>query len=219
MKIKFLFIISVFLLFQTGFARKSPQEFHKLYSELNLQNKISYKVFEISLKGFQEVKEETNINKSLLTIIDYSKPSTEERMFIIDLAAKKLLHSSLVAHGRNSGENYAHKFSNRSGSLQSSLGFFITSRTYYGKHGYSLRLKGLEKGINDKAEKRTIVIHKANYVSRDFIQRYGRLGRSWGCPALPSKDAKQVIDLIKEGSCLFIYGEDKNYLIKSTFIR
>jgi hypothetical protein len=214
-----IYITLLLAVLNPGFTKESPQQLQRLYNELHLQDKLSYKIFEISVNGFQKIKEKYNINKSLLTIIDYSKPSTEKRMFVIDLANKKLLHSSLVAHGRNSGENFARKFSNRSGSLQSSIGFFITSRTYYGKHGYSLRLKGLEKGINDKAEKRTIVIHKADYVSSEFIRRYGRLGRSWGCPALSNQDSKEVIDLIKEGSCLFIYGEDKNYLTKSSYVR
>ncbi len=215
----FLLIAFVLNFNQAGFADKMPHEFFNLYQKLDLQDKLSYEVFELSLKGFQKIKNEYDTNKSLLTIIDFSKPSTRKRLFIIDLHNKKLLYSSLVAHGRNSGEKYARKFSNRAGSLQSSLGFFITSNTYYGKHGYSLRLKGLEKSINDMAEKRTIVIHKADYVSRDFIRRYGRLGRSWGCPALPNENAYRIINLIKEGSCLFIYGRDKEYLKKSKYIR
>jgi hypothetical protein len=216
---KRLFIIVIFAVsMQIAAARDVSQQYKHLYDELNLQNKLSYEVFEISLKGFHKIKEKFSIDKSIITIIDYSKPSTEKRFFLIDLLNKKILYSSLVAHGRNSGGNVAHVFSNRSGSLQSSLGFYITSHTYYGKHGYSLRLKGLEKGINDKAEQRTIVIHKADYVSNNFIKKYGRLGRSWGCPALPNSISKQIIDLIKDGTCLFIYGKNKNYLKRSSFL-
>jgi len=163
-------------------------------------------------------KEQVLKDESLITIIDFSKPSTEERLFVIDLTDKKILYSSLVAHGKNSGWNIPDKFSNISGSLMSSLGFFLTSDTYFGKHGYSLRLKGLESPFNDKAEDRAIVIHKARYVSRDFIKKYGRLGRSWGCPALPVKSARTIIDEIKSGTCLFIYAEDDEYLSNSKFL-
>ena len=145
------------------------------------------------------------INKKVLTLIDFSKPSTEERLFIIDVENRKLLFQTFVAHGKNSGVNIATRFSNRSGSLKSSLGFFITAETYYGKHGYSLRLDGMEKGINDNARKRAIVVHGAKYVSDDFIRKYNRLGRSWGCPAVSDDLSKEIIDLIKDGSCLFIY--------------
>jgi hypothetical protein len=200
-------------------VEQSSQNYKRLYEELKLQDDLSYKVFELSIKGYDKIKDRLGLDKEILTIIDYSKPSTQKRLFLIDLRNKKVLYKSLVAHGKNSGNNFARKFSNRSGSLQSSLGFYVTSHTYFGKHGYSLRLKGLESGINDKAEKRTIVIHKADYVSRRFIERYGRLGRSWGCPALPNENSKEIIDIIKDGTCLFIYGEDENYFRKSFFVR
>ncbi len=129
-------------------------------------------------------------------------------MFVIDLKKEKLLFNTLVAHGKNSGVQYAEVFSNKNRSLMSSPGFYSTAETYFGKHGYSLKLDGLEEGINDHARERLIVIHGADYVSDDFIKMYGRIGRSWGCPALPIKHTEEVINLIKEGSCLYIHADD-----------
>jgi len=138
---------------------------------------------------------------------------------VIDLERKVLLYKCYVAHGKNTGDNYANSFSNQSGSSESSLGFFITAETYFGKNGYSLSLDGIETGINDNARKRSIVIHGADYVSIEFINKYGRLGRSWGCPALPVGLSKEIIDCIANGSCLFIYGNDDEYLRKSIYIK
>jgi hypothetical protein len=137
-------------------------------------------------------------------------------MFVIDLEKEKLLYHILVAHGKNSGVHYAEDFSNKNRSLMSSPGFYSTAETYFGKHGYSLRLDGLEEGINDHARERLIVIHGAYYVSEDFIRKYDRIGRSWGCPALPLYLTKEVINLIKEGSCLYIYTDDESYLKHSS---
>ncbi len=161
------------------------------------------------MTGMRKIKDLQN--KKLITIIDFSKPSTQERFFVIDLENKLILYRSLVAHGRNSGENIADSFSNDSKSLKSCLGFFLTAETYTGKNGYSLKLDGLEPGINDNARRRTIVIHGADYVSASFAQQYGRLGRSWGCPVLPIDNSKEIIDKISNGSCLFIYGSDPEY--------
>ena len=173
-----------------------------IYTKCNLNDKLDFTVFNRAMIGYNSFN---LINKKVLTLIDFSKPSTEERLFIIDVENRKLLFQTFVAHGKNSGVNIATRFSNRSGSLKSSLGFFITAETYYGKHGYSLRLDGMEKGINDNARKRAIVVHGAKYVSDDFIRKYNRLGRSWGCPAVSDDLSKEIIDLIKDGSCLFIY--------------
>ena len=141
----------------------------------------------------------------LLTVIDYSLPSTEPRLWVLDLRRGEVLYHELVAHGRGTGDNYATRFSNLNDSHQTSLGLFMTGGTYTGGNGYSLKLKGLDKGFNDRAEERHIVMHGAWYVSPDQIRRYGRLGRSWGCPALPKAVAPRVIDTIKDGTFLFAW--------------
>lgn len=144
-------------------------------------------------------------NDSILTIVDFSKPSTEQRFFVLDLKNCNVIKKTLVAHGMNSGLNTAESFSNNRHSNKSSLGLYLTKETYEGKHGYSLRLDGMNKGLNDNALKRAVVIHGADYVSESFIIKNKRIGRSFGCPALPLEEVDEVIDLIKNGSCLFIY--------------
>jgi hypothetical protein len=144
-------------------------------------------------------------NGDLLTVIDYSLPSTEPRLWVLDLARGKVLFHELVAHGSGSGEKFATRFSNVDESRATSLGLFLTGETYEGGKGYSLKLKGLDGGLNDRAEARHIVMHGAWYVSADHARQYGMLGRSWGCPALPQEDAKAVIDAIKDGSFVFAY--------------
>jgi hypothetical protein len=144
----------------------------------------------------------------LLTVIDYSLPSTKPRLWVLDLANGKVLFRELVAHGQGSGDNYATRFSNQPDSHQSSLGLFLTADTYIGGNGYSLKLRGLESGVNDLAESRYIVMHGAWYVSPEHARTHGRIGRSWGCPALPKETAGPVIDTIKGGSFLFVYGND-----------
>jgi hypothetical protein len=141
----------------------------------------------------------------LLTVIDYSLPSRVRRLWVLDLRAGRILARELVAHGRNSGGDQAHRFSNRSGSLQSSLGLFLTGRVYRGKHGVSLRLRGLDPRLNSRAEERAIVVHGADYVSQRTIAALGRLGRSQGCPALDPAVARRVIELIRNGTALFAY--------------
>jgi hypothetical protein len=175
----------------------------------------SQESFLYAFEGFQKLKSEGKIEKDLLTIIDFSLSSNQKRMWIIDMNTMQVLAHSLVSHGRNSGEEYATNFSNKINSFQSSLGFYATAETYHGKHGYSLRLDGLESGINDLARERAVVIHGAAYVSESFIQKQGRLGRSHGCPALPMETANQIIDLIKDKSCLFIFHPSMYYLKKS----
>ncbi len=162
--------------------------------------------FKLALNGYQELLGKNLLrNDSLLTIVDYSKSSDKERLFILDIKNRKIVDKSLVAHGQQSGTILASKFSNQRLSHMSSLGLFLTSSTYFGKHGYSLRIDGLEKGVNDNARERAIVFHGASYVSPGYIQQNGRLGRSFGCPALPYDKTEEIIDLIKNGSCLFIY--------------
>lgn len=155
----------------------------------------------------------------LLTVIDYSVPSDKPRLFTFNLAARKLVFRELVAHGKNSGGNIAKYFSNSPGSLATSLGLFVTGETYIGSNGYSLRLKGLEAGVNDRAMDRAIVMHGASYVSRAAIGALGRLGRSWGCPAVRSEMARKIIDTVKGGSPIFAYYPDQNWLQQSVFFR
>jgi hypothetical protein len=154
---------------------------------------------------------------TLLTIIDYSLPSTKKRLWVMD-GAKVVFHE-LVAHGKGTGENRAEKFSNTQGMLMSSLGLYETASTYQGTHGYSLKLIGLEKGWNDRAMERKIVIHGAQYVSEELAQKKGRLGRSWGCPALGEKISKRIIDAIKDGAFVFIYFPDKTWLKESVYLK
>jgi len=144
--------------------------------------------------------------KPILTIIDYSKPSTQRRLFVIDMKRHKLLYHTWVSHGRNSGELAAKHFSNQLNSRQSSLGVYRTAETYLGKHGYSLRLDGLSPGKNSNARKRAIVVHGAAYASPTHLRKYDKLGRSWGCPALPKEQARAIIDTIKGGSVIYAHG-------------
>lgn len=157
--------------------------------------------------------------RDVLTVIDYSLPSTEPRLFVFDLKAGKLLFRELVAHGRNSGDNKASFFSNSPGSLATSLGLFVTAEPYIGGNGYSLRLKGLESGVNDMAWDRMIVMHGAAYVSGAAVKAMGRLGRSWGCPAVRREIAHQMIDTLRGGSPVFAYYPERSWLIKSPFVQ
>ncbi|EMS30970.1 hypothetical protein C943_02758 [Mariniradius saccharolyticus AK6] len=176
-------------------------------------------VLAFGIKGYLKLQDEGKLPKGKpLTVIDFTLPSTEKRMWVIDMEEGKFLHHGVVSHGRNSGDLIAERFSNVSSSYMSSLGFYLTGETYQGKHGYSLRLDGLEQGFNDKARERAIVIHGADYAREQFIKQTGRLGRSLGCPALPEELAKEVIDLIKDQSLLFIFGKDSSYLSKSKFL-
>lgn len=177
----------------------------------------SKEVLELAMEGWEKL--ENDLKSPILTVIDFSLPSTEKRLWVIDPAKGLILHHSVVAHGRNSGELLAKTFSNQPESFQSSLGFYKTAETYQGKHGYSLRLDGLEKGFNDQARNRAIVIHGADYAKEEFAKTTGRLGRSLGCPALPPELSAKVIDLIKDGSLLFIYGNDEAYLLQSYLLQ
>lgn len=160
----------------------------------------------LALNGFIELKKQNQLkNDSLIAIVDFSRPSVDKRFYIINLKKQEVVKTTLVAHGLNSGEQLAQSFSNTVSSYQSSLGLYVTQSTYIGKHGYSLRLEGLSKGLNDNAQKRAVVIHGASYVSESFIAQNGRLGRSHGCPALPMEETQEIINLIKDGTCLFIY--------------
>ena len=191
-----------------------------LFSELHLDSAgLNQTVFNSAIQGLEKLDAKGVIRKDdIITIVDFSQPSTKKRLYVLDLNNKQILFNTLVAHGRNSGGLMANTFSNKASSLKSSPGFYLTEDTYVGHNGYSLRLDGLEKNINDNAEKRAIVLHGAPYVDQSAINRQGFLGRSWGCPAVPEAQHKAIINTIKGGTCLFIYCPDKNYQQKSTVL-
>ncbi|NOT50479.1 MAG: murein L,D-transpeptidase catalytic domain family protein [Chitinophagaceae bacterium] len=178
-----------------------------VYDSLHLNlSGLSQQAFEYAKKGFSKLVEEGKLlNDSIISIIDFSLPSNQKRLFILDIKNYKVLFNTLVAHGRNTGREWATSFSNQPESYKSSPGFYITKETYEGKNGYSLKLIGLENGINDNAYERGIVIHGAEYVSQDMANAQGWVGRSQGCPAVPTHLNRPIINTIKNGSCLFIY--------------
>lgn len=175
-------------------------------------------VLDLALQAFRCGTREGRFPRPVLTVIDYSLPSTEPRLWVIDLRRKRVLHHELVAHGDRSGDTMAVAFSNEIGSHQSSLGLFRTDETYTGSYGYALRLTGLEPGVNDNARERAIVVHGASYVSRATIAQWGRIGTTWGCPGLPEDVAPQVIDEIAGGSALFAYYPDEAWLRTSRYL-
>jgi hypothetical protein len=188
-----------------------------LYDSLS-EPSLSIEALSMAYKGYNAIlKEDLLYNDSLLTLIDYSQPSNNKRLYIIDIKNKCVVLKTLVAHGVKSGDTLPNKFSNLVQSHQSSLGFYITENSYLGKHGYSLRINGIEESINDNALQRAIVFHGAHYVSPQFLVENGRLGRSFGCPALPLNENKMIIDLIKNRSCVFIYYPSKEYISKSAY--
>ncbi len=194
---------------------------HALYDTIDLSSyDLSFEVFRLGMIGFYQLESEGALDrKDLITIIDFEKPSTRKRFYTIDLRNKKVLYHTYVAHGRNTGENKATKFSNIRHSNQSSLGFLITGETYFGSKGFSLRLDGMEKSFNSQVRNRAVVIHAADYVSESWIKRYGRLGRSQGCPALPPSLSKEVINTIKNGTAIFTYYPDEDYLTASRYLK
>ena len=180
---------------------------------------LKEEVFNYAVNGFEKLKNKGILgNNAILSIVDFSQASDKKRLYIINLVTGDVVFNTLVAHGRNSGLGYASNFSNNPSSFQSSPGFYITGNTYQGKNGYSLKLKGCEKGINDNADKRAIVIHGADYVSENFIRQNGYLGRSHGCPAVPADLNNEIINTIKNGSCLFIYAPVKKYFKQSAIL-
>jgi hypothetical protein len=202
------------------FKTIKPSSYISKYDEWNLSAAgISIKVFNYAIKGYELLLQKHLLNNTeIISIVDFTKPSTQQRLFILNLATGKILFNTLVAHGRNTGLQYAKVFSNKFSSFESSLGFYVTQNTYNGNNGYSLKLKGCEKGFNDKALERNIVLHGAAYVSNEFIQQNGFLGRSYGCPAVPLEISNEIINTIKDGACLFIYFPTKKYLKQSVFI-
>ncbi|WP_313028530.1 murein L,D-transpeptidase catalytic domain family protein [Soonwooa sp.] len=194
-----------------------------IYNSISFEGNdvLNFEVFNKAYLGFQNLKKSGALNEDarLLSICDFSLSSNKKRLWVIDVETKTVLFNSLVAHGKGTGEEFATNFSNTENSHQSSLGFYVTETTYNGDNGYSLRLVGMDKGYNDAAMKRAIVMHGADYVSEDFIKSEKRLGRSWGCPAVPRALAAPIIDRIKDKSCLFIYYPDQNYLSQSQWLK
>ena len=191
-----------------------------LYISLGLESiGLSKKAFEYAYKGYQYLLGKKLIgNSTYLTICDFGQPSSKKRLYLIDLSCNEVVMNTYVAHGRNSGLDYATRFSNRPESLQSSLGFYVTGQTYTGQNGFSLRMQGLERGINDKAYERAIVIHGADYIGPEKLQSGSYMGRSHGCPAVPASENVTLINTIKNGTCLFIYHPAKTYLTGSKIL-
>ena len=180
---------------------------------------VDPRVFDLALSAVQcAVRSGAIVDPSTLTVIDYSKPSTEKRLWVFDLRGHALLYEELVAHGQGSGDNMANVFSNEPETHASSLGLFLTEETYVGKNGYSLRLKGLDEGFNHRAGERAIVMHGAPYVSDDFVKKNGRLGRSWGCPALREGVAREVIDRVRGNGIVFSYYPNQDWLDSSRYL-
>lgn len=201
----------------------NPQTFvdslHHLYEAIDLQKyELPFEAFRYGMTGYFSLLREGKLNdKGLLTIIDFTKSSNLKRFYTIDLVNLQVKFYTYVSHGRNTGEEMAKSFSNTLHSNQSSIGFYVTAETYVGTKGYSLKLDGMEKGYNDKIRERAVVMHDADYVSESWIKKYGRLGRSQGCPALPKALGKKVIDTIKNGTAIFAYFNDTEYLSSSAY--
>ena len=195
------------------------KESTQLYDALQLQERgLSIQAFEAGLKAMQAVSADLS-NCDVITIVDFSQSCNSQRMYVIDLKNSEVLYQSYVAHGRNSGEEYAVSFSDQVRSYKSSLGCYITLDSYEGENGYSLRLEGKEPGFNHHAYTRTVVVHGADYVSEKFIQENGRLGRSLGCPAIPRELTSPIINTIKDGTCFFIYYPDQRYFRMSSLMK
>lgn len=193
-------------------------DYASLYETLELEKKgLDRNTFDVAITGYNKLSEAGKIKNSKLSIVDFSQPSTKKRLYIIDMEAKKLLFHTLVAHGKNSGDIIPKKFSNTNESLQSSLGFYVTAEKYQGKHGLSMRMDGVEK-TNSNARARAIVVHGADYVSEQFVKSTGYLGRSWGCPAVNPELNEPIINAIGNGSALFIYSPQADYVAQSSLI-
>jgi hypothetical protein len=194
-----------------------PTTANNLLTTLTSSLDINSDALKLALDGYEKLKEQGKLNNvHYLTIIDFSKPSTSNRFYVIDMEQGQLLLQTLVAHGKKSGTVFANTFSNKDASSKSSLGFYVTGKTYIGKHGTTLELEGQEKGINDNAKERAIVIHGANYVSESIAKQQGYIGRSLGCPAVPNDQVNTIIEAIQGASCLFVYAPVKSYMRQST---
>ena len=197
-------------------SNNTEEKIRKLYEQIDFGNRsvLDYAVFEKGYKGYLNLKSEGKLSteKDILTVCDMSKSSKEYRLWVIDMRTLKVLINDYVAHGQGSGEEFATAFSNNLNSHQSSIGFYVTDATYTGSHGLSLRMHGMDKGYNNAAYNRDIVVHGARYVCDNFVAQEGRLGRSWGCPAVSEKIADKLNHTIKDGTCRFVYYPEKKYL-------
>lgn len=216
--VKSLLICSIFLLpgklLAFGFGGGDTSNTKILHQAGNL----SPKVLSLAQHAYMCAKKNGYVKKPIVTIIDYSKPSTEKRMWVINLDKQQVDFQELVAHGQNSGDNYASHFSNGAGTLQSSIGVYVTNNTFYGSHGLALKVRGLDRGFNDNANSRAVEFHSADYVSEDFIRAHGRLGRSWGCMALNKEKYTPTINEIKNGTLVFAYYPNKKWLSSTPFL-
>lgn len=196
------------------------QQALSLYDSMKLdQSGLNQKAFEYAWSGYHNLVKQGKLKKSfVLTVCDFTQSSSSKRLYVIDVAHKKLLYNTYVSHGMNSGVEYATSFSNRANSFKSSLGFFVTSKTYVGRNGLSLKVQGLEKGFNDQASKRHIVLHGSDYITPQYLKDNGEMGRSLGCAAMPNLLSPKIIKTIKNGSCLFIYHPTVKYLTHSSVI-
>jgi hypothetical protein len=180
---------------------------------------LSKQAFAFAYKGYRRLLKKHIIDTDdYLMICDFSQSSKRKRLYVLDVRYKKVVVNTYVAHGRRSGGEFATNFSNKPQSQQSSLGFYIARNTYHGEHGLSLRMEGLEKGFNDKALQRNIVVHGAEYIGESWLKNGDFMGRSYGCPALPKKESSRIIELIKNGSCIFIYHPSTKYLLGSKLL-
>lgn len=181
---------------------------------------LGRRAYDYAMIGYKKLKQKRLLNNDkIISIVDFTLPSNKKRLFVIDLKNYKLLFVTYVAHGKNTGLDKALYFSNEPESNKSSVGFYTTKETYSGEHGYSMRIEGHEIGFNDKAESRDIVVHSADYVSEQVAKSQGYIGRSLGCPALSPQIYKDVINAIKNGTCLFVYGNDSKYITSSKYLK
>lgn len=192
----------------------------EMFNEMQLQDSgLSERALLYALLGYHRLLKGHLLRKTqVLSICDFSQSSGSRRMYVIDVRNRRLLYRTYVAHGINSGKEYACSFSNTPQSYKSSLGFYITRKAYFGSNGLSLRIDGIERGINDKARQRNIVIHGAPYVSERILHKYGVMGTTFGCPAIPEEMAAQVIPVLKNGTCFFVYYPSRRYLSGSSVL-
>ena len=196
------------------------EEITSLYKAFSIKNASmpALPVFEKAMNGYYKLEEKGKVSNPLLTLVDFNLSSTKRRMWILNMDTQEVIFNTFVAHGKNTGLEFAKNFSNKVNSHQSSLGFYITGETYFGKNGLSLFIDGMETGINSNARDRYVVIHGADYAEPEFIKKYGRLGRSYGCPAVPNKIAKKLIHTIKGKSVVYLHKNDEKYLTASTML-